>query len=121
MLTSALIEIFASTTSVHPSALSESTSCIRTGYNEDTKRIADVNSAELADKKNTIFPDFWEFLEHAQTVCTRLSFPPMPFREPGYKAKPTTVLTLNMHEYPKIHVESIPASLTTKPMTSRVY
>ena len=25
-------------------------------------------------------------LTHAQTVCTRLSFPPPPFREPGYKA-----------------------------------
>ena len=30
-----------------------------------------------------------KFLAHAQTVCTRLSFPPTPFREPGDKATET--------------------------------
>ena len=37
-----LLAIFESTASVLPSALSESTSCVRTGYKEDTKRISDV-------------------------------------------------------------------------------
>ena len=37
---------------------------------------------------NTIFPDFWEFLEHAQTACAGSPFrpAPTPFREPGYEA-----------------------------------
>ena len=42
MLISALIAIFESTASVLPSALSESTSCVRTGYKEDTNGISDV-------------------------------------------------------------------------------
>ena len=45
VLTSALVDflaIFESTASVLPSALSESTSCVRTVYKEDTKRISDV-------------------------------------------------------------------------------
>ena len=51
-----------------------------------------MNSAEFVNTeeygKNTIFPEFWENLEHAQTVYTRLSFPPTPLiREPGYEAK----------------------------------
>ena len=41
-MTSALISIVELTASVLPSALSESTSCVRTGYKEDTKRISDV-------------------------------------------------------------------------------
>ena len=44
VLTSALtfLVILELTASVLPSALSESTSCVRTGYKEDTKRISDV-------------------------------------------------------------------------------
>ena len=79
---------------VHAIALSESTSCVRTGYKEDTKRISDVAFDEFGRvcqhgriRTNTIFPEFWENLEHAQTVYTRLSFPPTPLiREPGYEA-----------------------------------
>ena len=39
---------------------------------------------ELADTE----PDFWEFLAHAQTVCTRLSFPPLPLgtRQRGWNS-----------------------------------
>ena len=93
VLTSALIEL---TASVLPSALSESTSCVRTGYKEDTKRISDVAFDEFGRvcqhgriRTNTIFPEFWENLEHAQTVYTRLSFLPTPLiREPGYEANP---------------------------------
>ena len=94
VLTSALIRFLASTASVLPSALSESTSCVRTSYKEDTKRTSDVAFDEFSRvcrhgriRTNTIFPDFWENLEHAQTVCTRLSFPPTPLiREPEYEA-----------------------------------
>ena len=97
VLTSALIDflaIFELTASVLPSALSESTLCLRTGYKEDTKRISDVAFDEFGRvcqhgriRTNTIFPEFWENLEHAQTVYTRLSFPPTPLiREPGYEA-----------------------------------
>ena len=64
VLTSALIAIFESTASVLPSALSESTSCVRTGYKEDTKRISDVAFDEFGRvcrygriRTNTIFPD----------------------------------------------------------------
>ena len=39
-------------------------------------------------RTNTIFPEFWENLEHAQTVYTRLSFPStLLIREPGYEAR----------------------------------
>ena len=63
-------------------------------YKEDTKRISDVAFDEFGRvcqhgriRTNTIFPEFWENLEHAQTVYTRLSFPPTPLiREPGYEA-----------------------------------
>ena len=45
-------------------------------------------------RMNTIFPDFWENLEHAQTVCTRLSFPPTPLiQEPGYEGESPGRLT----------------------------
>ena len=94
VLTSALIDFRIDCFCSSPSALSKSTSCVRTGYKEDTKRISDVAFDEFGRvgrhrriRTNTIFPDFWENLEHAQTVCTRLSFPPTPLiREPGYEA-----------------------------------
>ena len=85
VLTSAL-KIFASTASV-----SESTSCVRTGYKEDAKRIADVAFDDFGRvgrhgriRTNTIFPDFWEFLEHVQTAGS-------PFR-------PCLFESLGMHE-----------------------
>ena len=88
VLTSALTD-FEFTASVLPSALSESTSCVRTGYKEDTKRISDVAFDEFGRvcqhgirriRTNT---EFWENLEHAQTVYTRLSFPPPPLESLG--------------------------------------
>ena len=105
VLTSALLAIFELTASVLPSALSESTSCVRTGYKEDTKRISDVAFDEFGRvcqhgriRTNTIFPEFWEKLEHAQTVCTRLSFPPTPLiREPGYEVRGLWLLKFKLY------------------------
>ena len=60
-----------------------------TGYKEDTKRMSDVAFDEFGRvcRQGRIRQILWENLEHAQTVCTRLSFPSTPLiREPGYEA-----------------------------------
>ena len=82
MLISALIAIFESTASVLPSALSESTSCVRTGYKEDTDGISDVAFDEFGRvcqhgriRTNTIFPDFGKIWS-----MRRQCVPGSPFR-----------------------------------------
>ena len=72
------LAIFELTASVLPSALSELTSCVRTGYKEDTKRISDVAFDEFGRvcqhgriRTNTIF-SIWSM--------RRQCIPGSPFR-----------------------------------------